>query len=144
MLLINIQYQLLSDRLAAFNSKDFLLFREEGQVSGHFICQISILGHVQMNHLSHDTLTHMLQLQRKERNIVINQMMIYDTRVQKSTYRTRTDIKKSHLCSKYNHIFTHTHTHIYIYIYTHYIAKSIGSPLLMNRFDYFSNYEYKS
>ncbi len=27
----------------------------------------------------------------------------------------------------------------------HYIAKSIGSPLLMNRFDYFSNfYEYKS
>ncbi len=29
--------------------------------------------------------------------------------------------------------------------YIHYIAKSIGSPLLMNRFDYFSNfYEYKS
>ncbi len=27
----------------------------------------------------------------------------------------------------------------------HYIAKGIGSPLLMNRFDYFSNfYEYKS
>ncbi len=27
----------------------------------------------------------------------------------------------------------------------HYIAKSFGSPLLMNRFDYFSNfYEYKS
>ncbi len=27
----------------------------------------------------------------------------------------------------------------------HYIAKSIGTPLLMNRIDYFSNfYEYKS
>ncbi len=27
----------------------------------------------------------------------------------------------------------------------HYIAKSIGHPLLMNRFDYFSNFhEYKS
>ncbi len=39
--------------------------------------------------------------------------------------------------------------YIYIYIYTiytiHYIAKSIESPLLVNRFDYFSNfYEYKS
>ncbi len=32
-----------------------------------------------------------------------------------------------------------------LHIYIHYIAKSIGSPLLMNRFDYFSNfYEYKS
>ncbi len=31
------------------------------------------------------------------------------------------------------------------YANVHYIAKSIGSPLLMNRFDYFSNfYEYKS
>ncbi len=30
-------------------------------------------------------------------------------------------------------------------MYVHYIAKSIGSPLLMNMFDYFRNfYEYKS
>ncbi len=36
-------------------------------------------------------------------------------------------------------------THIYIYIYIHSIAKSIGSPILVNRFDYFTNFhEYKS
>ncbi len=36
-------------------------------------------------------------------------------------------------------------TMVSIIINIHYIVKSIGSPLLMNRFDYFSNfYEYKS
>ncbi len=39
--------------------------------------------------------------------------------------------------------------YIYIYIYIHYIytilPKVLGHPLLMNRFDYFSNFqEYKS
>ncbi len=35
-------------------------------------------------------------------------------------------------------------SHFIYTVYIHYIAKSIGSPL-MNRFDYFSNfYEYKS
>ncbi len=52
--------------------------------------------------------------------------------------------------SEKGNLYTHTHTYIYIYIYiyiyTHTILpKVLGRPLLMNRFDYFSNfYEYKS
>ncbi len=43
----------------------------------------------------------------------------------------------------YNYYYNYLFIIIHSFIYT--IAKSIGSPLLMNRFDYFSNfYEYKS
>ncbi len=51
-----------------------------------------------------------------------------------------------YLSYMYMYMYMYIYIYIYIHIYTYTILpKVLGRPLLMNRFDYFSNfYEYKS